>query len=176
MLIHTRIAVRHKSFWLAIALILLLSLTLTACGTNASNTGSAPGGSTPTPAPTATQSQAQVDGCPNKAVVTTQPAAASLVLKGTNSNSTVSAKKGDTIEIDLAFGHTWQGPLNASHGLLTMQNPSGYASPTAKACVWRFVASQTGTAQLSFSGRPLCEKDQLCPQYVMAVDFTINIK
>lgn len=175
---NTRIAVRRKSLWLAISLLLLLTLTLAACGTNTSSTGSTPGGSTSKPAPTATptQGQANANGCPNNIVVTTQPSAANIVLKGTNSDTTVSAKKGDTIEIDLSFGKHWQGPTSNAQGLLTVQNPSGYAAPAAKACVWRFVASGTGTAHLTFSGRPICEKNQLCPQYVMAVEFTINIK
>jgi hypothetical protein len=151
----------------------VLVLALSACGTN-TTTGAAPGGNTPTA--TATQSQANTNGCPNNTVVTTPPTAANVVLTNSNSGTTVNAKKGEIIEIDLPFGRTWQGPTSVSPNILSPQGPAGYAYPTAKACVWRFQVMGTGTVHLSFEGRPICKKGQACPMYVMAVPFTITIK
>ncbi|MEO7021365.1 MAG: hypothetical protein ABI234_14510 [Ktedonobacteraceae bacterium] len=177
----TKVA-RHTSSWFAITLLILLMFTLAACGTNVGNngsttTGSVPSGSTPAPSPTATHGLANTStGCPNSATITTQPAAASVVLKNSGVNNTTTVKKGDTVEVDLPFGHNWAGPTNNPQGLLAMQDPSGYASPVDKVCVWRFVATNTGTTEISFTGRPICEKGQLCPAYIMAVSFTIEVQ
>ena len=167
----------RRPFVLAGMLLLICVFVLAACGNN-TTTGSPPsnGAATPTRTPTTTPGQASANGCPSRAVVTTAPAPAGVTLTSKNSNSTVSVNKGETIEIDLPFGHLWSGPSDLSQGLLTMQSPAGYESPSAKVCVWRFVATGTGTAHFSFVGRPICKKGQLCPMYVMAVPFTIEIK
>lgn len=158
---------------LALALVFILA----ACGTN-TTTGSPSGNgaATQTPAPTATQGQANANGCPSGAVITTRPAPAGVVLTNKNTGSTVNVTKGESIEVDLPFGQAWSGPANFSQGLLAMQTPAGYASSTARACVWRFTATGTGTAHLSFVGRPICKKGQACPMYVQAVVFTLDIK
>jgi hypothetical protein len=171
----------RRSLLYVIPFVLVLVLTLSACGTNASTTtGTAPGSTATAPPATATatqsQSQAKTDGCPNSTVITTPPPSANIVLTNTNSGTTITAKKGDTIEVNLPFGHTWQGPTNLSQNLLTTQGPAGYAFPSGKACVWRFLASSTGTAHLSFEGRPICKQGQACPMYIMAVPFTVDIQ
>ncbi len=175
--IDTESAKSHRFLPAAGILVLVFIFLLTACGTN-TTTGSpsGSGATTQTPAPTATQSQASANGCPSSAVVTTQPAQAGVVLTNKNTGSTVNVTKGETIEVDLPFGHAWSGPANFSQGLLAMQTPAGYASSTAKACVWRFSATGTGIAHLSFVGRPICKKGEACPMYVMAVNFTLDIK
>ena len=167
--------VRRRVLYLSLSLALVLVFAFSACGTNTSTTtGNPPSASGPTP--TATQSQASATGCPDNATVTSPPSPATITLTTADSHKTVQAKKGDTIEIDLSFGHVWQGPTSLSQDLLAMQSPSGYASTTAKACVWRFVATGTGLAHLSFNGRPICKKGQLCPMYILAVPFTLDIK
>lgn len=175
---HTRAEiVRRRSFLLIVPFVLACVLALSACGTN-TTTGATPGSTTTAPVATATatQGKANADGCPGNTVVTTPPAAATMVLTNSDSGTTVNAKKGDIIEVNLPFGHTWQGPTNVSQNLLTAQGPVGYAYPSAKACVWRFLASGTGTAHLDFAGRPICQKGQACPMYVMAVVLTLDIK
>ena len=169
----TKVA-RYISFRPISVLTVLLMLVLAACGSPTTGTGSAPGGSTSTPAPTATHGTAT--GCPNKTTVNTQPAAASVVLNNTGVNTTATVKRGDIVEIDLPFGHNWSGPTNSAQGLLLEQDPSGYASPTGHVCVWRFLAASTGTAEINFTGRPICQKGQLCPMYIMAAPFTIKIQ
>ena len=136
---HTRVDRRHRRWLLFIVpLILGLVLALSACGTNVSTTtGAAPSNTTPAPGATATssgvtattpgvtatapgatatstQSQARADGCPNDTVVTAPLPTANVVLTNANSGTTVKAKKGDTIEIKLSFGHIWQGPIDLS--------------------------------------------------------------
>src|SRR5437899_3641759 len=116
---HTR-KVYGQPFTTIIACIFILLGALSACGTNTSTTGStatstSATGSTSAPAsiPT-TQSEANVNGCPNNAAVTTQPPAATVTLKSSNSKVVARVKKGDTIEVDLIFGIVWRGPANAS--------------------------------------------------------------
>jgi hypothetical protein len=170
---------RRRLFILVVPCVLALALVLSACGTNTTTATGAPAGSTATaPGATAvaTQSQATADGCPSTTVVTTPPTAANVVLTNTNSGTTITVQKGDLVQVNLPFGHDWQGPLNLSPDLLTAQAPAGYSNAAAKACVWRFVASNTGTVRLSFVGRPICKKGQACPMYIMAIPFTIEIK
>ena len=157
--------------------VLALVFVLSACGTN--TTSGSQSSFTPTPTPTSTPTPSHVtnaNGCPDNTVVNTPPAPASVILTNKNSGNTVSVSKGETVEVHLPFGMTWSGPANLSQGLLSLQGPAGYASPTANACVWRFVAVGTGTAQLAFVGRPICKKGQLCPMYIMAMPFTVVIK
>ncbi|HLI70078.1 MAG TPA: hypothetical protein VKV19_10010 [Ktedonobacteraceae bacterium] len=168
----TRVSKIHRhSLLSAISCAAILALVLAACGTNPTTSGSP--GSSPTQAATSTQALAH--GCPNTTIVSTPPPAANVILTSTSASKTASAQKGDTIEIDLPYGASWAGPMKSSD-LLALQNPAGYDSPTAKACVWRFVANGTGTAQVSFTARALCRKGQACPMYVRVVSFTIDIK
>lgn len=155
-------------------LMLVLACVLAACGTN-SITGSPGGQGTASPIPSPTQGQASLHGCPGAAVVATRPTPAGVVLTTKNSGSTVNVTRGETIEVDLPFGHVWSGPANLSPGLLTMQTPAGYEASAIGACVWRFTAIGPGSVRLSFVGRPVCEKGQVCPLYVMAVIFTLTI-
>ena len=175
---------RRRLLPLTGVLALILVFILAACGTNTTATGSPSGNgaTTQTPAPTATPGQsstpgqASANGCPSSVVVTTHPAPAGVVLTSKNTGSTVSATRGEAIEVDLPLGHAWSGPVNFSQNLLAMQTPAGYESSAARACVWRFTATGTGTASLSFVGRPICKKGEACPMYIQAINFTVNIK
>lgn len=155
-------------------LILLLIFLLTACGTQ-STIGAPAGGKTATATLSPTPSQASANGCPSTIVVTARPAPAGIVLTNKNSGSTITVSRGETIEVDLPVDHAWSGPANLLPGLLSMQTPAGYTSPALGACVWRFMTTGTGTVHLSFVGRPICEQGQVCPLYVLAVIFTLDI-
>ena len=178
MSMHTESIKSRRLFPLAGVIVLVLVFGLVACGTNTTATGSPSGNGAPaqTPAPTVTPGQSSANGCPDSAVVTTQPAPAGVVLTSKNTGNTVRATRGETVEVDLPFGHAWSGPVNFSQGLLSMQTPAGYESSSAHACVWRFTATGTGTAHLSFVGRPICKKGQACPMYIQALDFTVAIQ
>ena len=164
---------RRKSLWLVISLAILLTFVLTACGTNSSS-GSSSTSTGTTSAPIATSAQ-NPHGCPSNAVVGTSPTQANIVLKPSNSNTAVDAHQGDVIEIQLPFGQLWNGPTT-SQGVLQLQTPYGFASQTANSCIWRFTAQGIGTTQLNFSGKALCIKGQMCPQYVVSMPFTIHVK
>lgn len=155
-----------------ISFVALLGIAFAGCGNNfGTSTGST--GSTPTPSPTA---QASTSSCPNTTAVTTAPPSANVVLKNSDNNHSVTVKQGDTVEIDLPMGNLWTQQSGASANLLTAQTPSGYANTTTQMCVWRFVASTAGTANLNFVGRPICKKGSACPQYVVALSFVLDIK
>jgi len=107
--------------------------------------------------------------------MTTAPSPAKIVLKQSDSNATVTAHVGDVVEIDLPFGQAWTGPT-ASQGELQLQGQAGYAITASKMCVWRFTAQSTGTTQVEFYGKAICQKGQMCPQYIMRIPYTIVIK
>jgi hypothetical protein len=163
----------YKSLIRISFLVLLLGFVCVACGTNVGSgppTSASPTPASPTPVSTT--------GCPNPTVVTTQPPAANVVLSTSNNNSIVSVNKGDTVEVDLPFGHRWEevSATPVSQNLLTEQTLSGYALSSSHMCVWRFVATNTGTAHLTFVGQPICAKGEPCPLYLITLAFAINIK
>jgi hypothetical protein len=80
---------------------------------------------------------------------------------------------GDTIEVDLPIGTTWNGPIDLGSGL-QMQKPAGYT--WGKACVWRFVAHAAGTTQLTFVGRVMCKQRVPCLLAESAENFTVVVK
>lgn len=161
----------QRRTWFALSSILvLLVFALAACGSNTSGGSPTTGaGSTPTP-PTS----ARVYGCPGT-VMTTTPSPAKIVLKQSDSNTTITAQVGDVVEVDLPFGQTWSGPTT-SQGELQLQGPAGYAVTASKMCVWRFTAQGTGTTQVEFYGRAMCQKGQMCPLYIMRIPYTIVVK
>jgi hypothetical protein len=165
---------RRRSFFLLVSLAAAFPFLLAACGANGS--GSTSTGSAPSPVPTSTSTgRVSSNGCPSNAVVGTAPAPATLVLKPSDSRSTINAHLGDVIEIQLPFGQAWSGPTS-SQGMLQLQPPAGYAWNTAKACVWRFLVQSTGTTQLNFFGKAICKKGEMCPQYIVSLPFTISVK
>jgi predicted small secreted protein len=163
---------KRKSLWLVISLATALAFVLTACGSNTSSgSGSDSTSSGNTPAPISTSA---TNGCPNNTVINTASTPANIVLKTSNSNKMVTAHQGDVIEIQLPFGQMWNGPTT-SQGALQLQTPYGYVSQTANSCIWRFTAQGSGTTQLSFFGKAICKKGQMCPQYVVSVPFNIQV-
>jgi hypothetical protein len=161
----------RRSMWLVISLATVLAFVLTACGAN-SGTGTTSTGSPPPPTST---SGVNMHGCPSNAVISTTPTPANVVLKPSNSSTTINARQGDVIEIQLPFGQVWNGPTT-SQGVLQLETPAGYAWGASNSCVWRFTAQGTGVTQLNFYGKAMCKKGALCPQYIMSVPFTINVK
>ncbi len=161
----------HKALLFIVSLVALLPLVLAACG----STGGPGAGSTPTPSPTTVQGYGTAHGCPSDAVVTPAPPTANVTVKMTDANTTVTAHVGDVIEIQLPFGLRWTGPTTLG-GALQLQTPAGYASTAIGMCIWRFSASSAGTTHLTFFARAICQKDQYCPQFILAIPFTIVVK
>ncbi len=156
-----------------------LLFVLSACGrTESGGTGAT---TAPTAAPTPTASvvkdYGKAHGCPSDAVVTTAPAKANVTIVSpspTNEKEAM-AHVGDVIEVRLPFGSQWSGPTS-SQGVLELQQPAGYAWPTDQVCVWRFVAKQTGSTNLTFSARALCKSGSMCPMYIRAVPLAVTVQ
>jgi len=163
----------QKQLVLIVSFGVLLAYVLTACG---SSGGPGPGtGSTPTLAPTPGQGYGTAHGCPSDAVVTPEPPAANVTVTLSDANRMLTARVGDVIGIHLPFGLRWTGPA-ISGGELQLQTPAGYASPSIGMCIWRLSALHAGTTHLLFSAMALCNDGHPCPQYVLAVPFTIVVK
>lgn len=166
--------IRRQSIFVIIPLALILVFTLAACGYNGGTTTGSSAGNTPTPTPTHGSPVAS-RGCPGGVAANPPQGTANVIVQYKKSITTVNASKGDVIEFHMPFGEQWTGPTT-SQGVLQLQTPYGYVSTTAKACVWRFVAADTGTAQLNFSARAICAKGAMCPMYVLLAHFTVNVK
>jgi hypothetical protein len=161
-------SIQHRFFLISL-LSLILALVLVACGSNAGT------GSNPPSSPTAVQGYGAAYGCPSDAVVSAALSTPNVTIHPPQANSTITAHNGDLIEIELPFGHRWSGPTT-SQGILQLQTPAGYAWKANNTCIWRFVAKGTGKVTVAFEARALCKPGQLCPQYVMYLPFTINVK
>ena len=166
--------IRRRSFLFLVPLALVLAFVLAACGSNGGTSTGAGPTSTPTSRPT-TVSVATPEGCPNNAVVNPPQNKPNVTVLLKNSNGTITAHNGDLIEVRLPFGQQWSGPTT-SEGGLQLQTPAGYALNSDKVCIWRFIAQGSGMTQLTFSAKAICQKGQLCPQYVLNVPFSINVK
>jgi hypothetical protein len=160
----------QKSLYWLVSLAALLTFALVACGGTGSGTGF-----TPTPTPTTVQGYGTAHGCPSDAVVTPAPPVANVTIKLSDANADVTVHVGDVLEIQLPFGLRWTGPT-ISGGGLHIQTPAGYAATALGMCIWRFNAAGAGTTHLTFFARAICQKNQYCPQYVLALPFTIVVK
>ena len=177
------ISTLHKQAFVYTGLLTLLALAFifSACGAGYANGGSSgsPSGSTPTTAPTATPTSVKgygtSHGCPSDAVVSSAPAKANVVVKPTNVNSTINARVGDVVEVQLPFGHKWGGPKSSPQDL-QMQSPAGYASTANNACMWRFNATSAGNTTINYTSQALCKLGQVCPMYILELSFKVNVK
>ena len=163
---------RRKPLFLIVSLAVLLLFVLAACGPTG---GSGPSTTaTPTPTPPPGPGNNAPDGCPSRAAVTTPPQP-DVTIKLSQANAPVIAHVGQVVEIQLPSALSWTGPTSSGGGL-QLQTPAGYLSATQGMCIWRFKALSVGTTHLTFFARPICKQGQLCPQYVVAVSFTIEVK
>ena len=173
---HNYHIIRRQWFVLVVPLAIIVAILFSGCGASGSGTSTGSGSSSnPTPAPTTVKGYGTTYGCPSDAVVNPPAGQPNVTIQLTDSNTTMNAHVGDVIEVHLPFGHMWSGPT-AVPGNLQMQTPSGYALKTAKVCVWRFTATTSGTAHLQYAGKPICKPGELCPQYVLAANFAIDVK
>lgn len=163
----------RRSLVLIVPATVVLALMLAGCGSSA--TGSSYGGSAANPAPTIVKGDSTTQGCPDNVTLNPPPPAPTIIVNQGHSQTTVDAHTGDTIEIQLPASRKWTGPT-ASQGNLELQMPYGYVSPEVKMCSWRFVAKGSGMTTLSFEGRAICNKGQMCPEYILSLPFTIEVK
>jgi hypothetical protein len=170
----------QKRALIALTMLALLVFLLAGCG-QAGTGGSSTAGSgsaatsTPTVAPTPVKGYGSANGCPSDMVVGVAPPQANVTVLASDVNKTIIANNGDVIEIRLPFGRQWSGPA-VSQGILHSQSPEGYAWKANSVCVWRFVAQGTGTVSLNFTSRPICKRGQMCPMFIIAVPFKIDVK
>jgi hypothetical protein len=174
--------IRCRSWWFVFvpALVALL-MGLSACGTNASTTGAAsqatasPTKSVSTPTATTVKGYGTSHGCPSDAVVNTPLPAQAVLVKSTQNGQTIRVRQGTLVVFELPFGQRWETPAG-SQGVLELQQPAGYASQEARACIWRYVAQGSGQSEVVFTARALCQPHQLCPQYILRLSFTIAVQ
>jgi hypothetical protein len=113
-------------------------------------------------------------GCPDTVDPVSKPPSPDVVILPAQANTTIIASTGDTIEVRLPFEMQWNGPTTSQYPL-EIQPPAGYISQTNSACIWRFLAEGSGTTLLTFTGQALCGYNQMCPQYIIGMSFTIDI-
>lgn len=96
-----------------------------------------------------------------------------VVLGGSSASRSASVKQGDMVEVRLDTAHKWQLDQKSLGSVLSAVNTEGASDGAA--CVWDFKAQAPGATKVTFSGTPLCDPTQQCPQYVMALTFDITV-
>jgi hypothetical protein len=165
----------QKKFLYTVLIFAIFAFVLAACGTRSSGTGT---GSTTTsssiPTSGTVPGYGTTYGCPSDVVVRTAPAMPDVTVGPRYGSPVINAHRGDVVEIQMPFGVLWNGPTT-SQGVLKLLSPSGYVWKLSNACIWRFVAMDTGTVVLDFSGRDICKKVTLCVPSVVDATFTIKV-
>ena len=126
----------------------------------------------PTTAPTRTAISASATPCPATDQSAGNPA---LILTPTTPDRSGSAHIGDLAQVRLPTTTKWTFQSSAPVGTLAVAQPSGVLIHAVNACVWSFQATAAGTTSVSFIGQPLCEPGKPCPNYRIAMTFTITI-
>lgn len=170
------------------AALIVMALIVAGCGATTAPAGESSQGATPSPAkpsatatarislptaaPTRTAPSASATPCPATDLSAGNPA---LILTPTTPDRSGSAHIGETVQVRLPTSTKWTFQSSAPTGTLTIAQPSGVLIHAVNACVWSFQAAAVGTASLSFIGQPLCEPGKPCPNYRIAMTFTVTI-
>ncbi len=167
--------VRIKSVWLIITLMMTFVFILAACGTNGTNTSTGGGNLAPAPTTGMMKGYGTQHGCPSDAVIQPPSTAPNVVVRASDTHRVVTAHSGDIVGFELPFGQMWSGPVTSQRSL-QLQSPSGYAMPANHVCIWRFAAHNAGKSEVAFTGSAICKQGQMCPQYIVNMPFTIEVK
>jgi hypothetical protein len=165
-------ALWQKKILYIILFVIIAAGALAACGTNSGGRGT---GATASATPTLAtiRGYGTVHGCPSDVVVSAAPAAPDVKILPAQGAAAINVHTGNVIEIQMPFGLVWEGPTK-SQGALQLQSPYGYTWKASNACIWRFVAKDTGTVGLNFYGRAI-SKVSLCTPSVSIASFTIKV-
>jgi hypothetical protein len=89
----------------------------------------------------------------------------------------IALTQGQRIEIRLQPMYRWQlTASDSSHALAASSNPEGWYDDSLKACIWRFTAAATGSAQLSYSGPIVCPPLELCPSDEQSLTYDVTVR
>lgn len=170
----------------ALALAALIAI-LAACGVTTAPTGEqgAPLSATPTPTATATTALPTPRPAATKTATSSgatpcpasgqSPGNPALILTPTTPNRSGSAHVGDMVQVRLPTTSKWTFDSSQPTGAMTSTQPSGVLIHSVNACVWSFQAATAATASLSFTGQAICEPGKPCPNYRIAMTFTVTI-
>lgn len=172
----------------ALALAALLAM-LAGCGVTTGAGGEQ--GASEAPSPTGTTQSAEVSPTATSRPAATKTATASsampcpasdqeagnpaLILTPTTPNRSGAAHIGDIVQVRLPTTTKWSFTSAQPAGALTATQPSGVLIHAVNACVWSFQAAAAGTATLSFIGQAICEPGKPCPNYRLAMNFTVTV-
>lgn len=96
-----------------------------------------------------------------------------VTLGGSSGQRSATVAPGDIVEVRLDTVHKWSLDTRSLAKTLVPLNTEGAADGAA--CVWDFKAQAPGTATIMFSGSPVCDPTEMCPQYVTALKFDITV-
>jgi hypothetical protein len=88
----------------------------------------------------------------------------------------VGLSSGQRLEIHLSPTSHWTLALSDPNHVLASAPPEGWYDPTTSACVWRFVASGAGVAQLAFKGLVLCPPNVHCKAALEQAAFAVAVR
>ncbi|MGH2485445.1 MAG: hypothetical protein ACRDHE_05470, partial [Ktedonobacterales bacterium] len=120
---------------------------------------------------------ATANGCPAQPPpsATTSPSPDVVVTQSSGLDQQITLKQGQTVEIRLNPALRWSLTMTASSQLLAPTQPNGWYNTAENACVWRFIASATGSTTLAFSGMAICQGGAICPHVAFEQDYAVTV-
>jgi hypothetical protein len=103
------------------------------------------------------------------------PGNPTLILTPTTPDRAGSAHVGDVVQVRLPTSSKWSYSPAQSSGALSPTQPSGVLIRSLNSCVWSFKAVAAGTQTLPFSGQAICNPGQPCPNYRIAMTFSVTV-
>jgi len=168
--------------------LLALALLVAGCGVTTGSGGELASGTpsatisataTPSPAPPSAPTPTRTTTGGNSAVACPDssdgPGSPTLILTPTTPDRAGSAHVGDIVQARLPTSSKWSYGPTQSSGALSPTQPSGVLIHALNSCVWSFKAVADGTQTLTFTGQPICKAGQPCPDYRIAMTFSVAI-
>jgi hypothetical protein len=95
---------------------------------------------------------------------------------GEGMDAPIGLVRGQRLEIHLSPAVKWHLTMIDGGHILSPASIQGWYSQQLHACVWRFTAVGTGSAQLVFGGTFTCQPGVHCAYVAMAQDFAVSVR
>jgi hypothetical protein len=112
---------------------------------------------------------------PADVVLTGAPQVGSTATPGSGAPTTVTIERGQSLDLDMTSSIQWTLSTPPAAGVLATVQPAGWYNASIHACVWRFVAADTGSTLVGFTGVALCAPNAACARLTDPPRYRITV-